>query len=335
MDPTNSAPQTCHLIVGGGGFIGRHAGLALAQHKHRAILAGRRRPAFLDSFAASPFLAWRDLDILTADWDAQIKGVDVVHFYSWGSLPSTANADPRTDLEQNLGALLGLLDALKRRGHGRVIFSSSGGTVYGPLQQVPVPETHVLAPINAYGASKATAEIYLNLYHAMHGLDCRIARIANPFGAGQDVSRGLGAVTAFMSKALNNQPIEVWGTGEVVRDFIHVADVAECLVHLAIAPDLSGQHVFNIGSGKGTSLNEIVAALEARLNRKLTVDRKPGRTFDVPSNVLCIGLVKQVLGWSPRLNFTEGLGRMLSDIAVHPEFSTLHRPHADFARVRA
>ena len=118
--------------------------------------------------------------------------MDVVHFYSWGSLPSTANADPKADLEQNLGALLGLLDALKRRGHGRVIFSSSGGTVYGPLQQVPVLETHVLEPINAYGASKATAEIYLNLYRAMHGLDCRVARIANPYGAGQDISRGLG-----------------------------------------------------------------------------------------------------------------------------------------------
>ncbi|MDE2240078.1 MAG: NAD-dependent epimerase/dehydratase family protein [Rhodospirillales bacterium] len=324
----NSSSETCHLIIGGGGFIGRHVGLALASRGQRATLTGRNKPDFLQNLTLSTLLSWRDLNMQNADWDEQIRGVDVVHFYAWGSLPSTANADPKADLELNLGALLGLLDALKRRGHGRVVFSSSGGTVYGPLQQVPVPETHILAPINAYGASKATAEIYLNLYKAMHGLDCRIARIANPFGAGQDVSRGLGAVTAFMNRALNNQPIEIWGTGEVVRDFVHIADVAECLAQLATAPALNGQHVFNIGSGTGTSLNEIVMALETRLNRKLIVNRKPSRAFDVPSNVLCIERVKKVLGWQPRLSFSDGLGRMLSDLATHRDFSTLHAPEA-------
>jgi UDP-glucose 4-epimerase len=323
MSRAYSEPTGCHLIVGGGGFIGRHVGLALAQQGVDVTLAGRTRPAFLDNPAVSAPLSWRELDIYSADWDEQIKAVDVVHFYAWGSLPSTANADPKADLERNVGGLLGLLDALKRRGHGRVVFSSSGGTVYGPLQRIPVPEAHELSPINAYGASKATAEIYLNLYRAMHGLDCRVARIANPFGAGQDISRGLGAVTAFMSKALNNQPIEIWGTGDVVRDFIHIADAADCLARLAMADDLQGQHVFNIGSGKGTSLNEIVTALEKRFERKLTVNRKPGRAFDVPSNVLCIERVKRTLGWRPRLNFDAGLGRMLSDLAAHPDMSTL------------
>ena len=335
MNHMNPEPRTSHLIIGGSGFVGRHTGMALAQREHRTILAGRKKPELPACFASSPFLSWRELNMQDADWDEQIKGVDVVHFYSWGSLPSTANADPKADLEQNLGALLGLLDALKRRGHGRVIFSSSGGTVYGPLQQVPVLETHVLEPINAYGASKATAEIYLNLYRAMHGLDCRVARIANPYGAGQDISRGLGAVTAFMNQALNNKPIEIWGTGEVVRDFIHIADVADGLAALATAPDLGGQHVFNIGSGKGTSLNQIVATLEHRLNQTLTVNRKPGRTFDVPSNVLSIGRVNQILGWRPKLSFAEGIGRMLSDIAAHPTFSTLHPPGPSFVQTGA
>jgi UDP-glucose 4-epimerase len=325
MSHTIPKTKACHLVIGGGGFIGRHVGLALARQGGQVILAGRgAKPAFLDDPGMPYQLSWRTLDMLDTDWDTQVAGVDVVHFYAWGSLPSTANADPKSDLERNLGALLGLLDVLKRRGEGRVVFSSSGGTVYGPLRQIPVPETHELAPINAYGASKATAEIYLNLYHAMHGLDCRVARIANPFGAGQDIGRGLGAVTAFMKRALENQPIEIWGTGDVVRDFIHIADVAEALALLAQTEDLQGQHVFNIGSGNGTSLNQIVAALETRFDRRLIVTRQPGRAFDVPSNVLCIERVQHILGWQPRLDFSEGLGRMLTDLAEHSDLSTLH-----------
>lgn len=328
MSPVNSTRKRCHLIIGGSGFIGRHVGLALAQQRVDIILAGRRRPEFLDNPMNGVSLQWRYLDLHNVDWDAQIEMADVVHFYAWGSLPSTANADPKSDLEYNLGALIGLLDALKRRGYGRIVFSSSGGTVYGPLKQVPVPETHELAPISAYGASKAAAEVYLNLYRVMHGLDCRIARIANPFGAGQDISRGLGAVTAFMSKALNNQPIEIWGTGDVVRDYVHIADVAECLARLATADNLGGDYVFNVGSGKGTSLNEIVTTLEKRLDRKLKINRKSGRAFDVPSNVLCIKRIERTLGWQPRLNFAAGLGRMLSDLAVHPDISTLNEAEA-------
>ncbi|MGE4483124.1 NAD-dependent epimerase/dehydratase family protein [Acidocella sp.] len=313
-----------HLVVGGGGFIGRHVGLALARQGDEVILTGREKPGFFAQMEEAGAISWRDLDIYNADWAAQTEGADIVHFYAWGSLPSTANADPKADLAHNLGALLGMLDALRHRGHGRVVFSSSGGTVYGPLRRVPVPESHKLAPINAYGASKSAAEIYLNLYRVMYGLDCRVARIANPFGAGQDISRGLGAVTAFLNNALNNRPIEIWGTGEVVRDFIHIADVTDCLVKLAMTDDLRGQHVFNLGSGEGTSLNGIVEALEMRFGRKLEVSRKPGRAFDVPSNVLSINRVKRTLGWSPRLSFSAGLARMLADLAEHPDFSALH-----------
>lgn len=327
MQHKHSKRESCHLIVGGSGFIGRHVGLALAQRGARVILAGRTRPSFLDDLPGTQ-LVWRSLDTSAVDWDAQIEHVDVVHFYAWGSLPSTANDNPKADIDCNLGALLGLLDALKRRGHGRVVFASSGGTVYGPLKQVPVVETHEMAPITAYGAGKAAAEIYLNLYRAMHGLDCRIARIANPFGAGQNISRGLGVVTAFVKKALDGELIEIWGTGEVVRDFIHIADAADCLACLSMADDLQGHTVFNVGSGKGTSLNEIVAALEASFQRKLIVHRKPGRAFDVPSNVLSIERARRVLGWYPQLTFADGLARMLSDLVEHPEISTLNNAEA-------
>jgi len=216
------------------------------------------------------------------------------------------------------------LDALRRRGAGRVVFSSSGGTVYGRLHETPVREDHPISPITAYGASKATAELYLKLYRAMHGIDCRIARIANPYGAGQDYVRGLGAVTTFLHNVLTGQPIEIWGTGEVVRDYIHIADVAACLVTLARKPRTDEAFIFNVGSGTGMSLNGIVAELETRLHRKLQVNRTQVRPFDVPVSVLAIDLANRILGWAPKLSFADGITRTLADLAAGADFSTLN-----------
>ena len=312
-----------HLILGGGGFIGRHVALLLALNGHRVTIADRKMPPYRYPANVAHHLHFTSVDLTVADWDKLLEGVDVVHHYAWSSIPASANANPAGDLLVNVGATLGLLDALRRRGGGRVVFSSSGGTVYGKLRKVPVGEDHPLAPITAYGAGKAAAELYIELYRAMHGLDCRIARIANPYGAGQDLSRGQGAVTTFLHHALSHEQIVIWGDGEVVRDYVHISDVASCLVMLACADDIKDEFVFNIGSGLGISLNDIVAELETRLGRKLDVQRTSVRAFDVPVSVLAIERAHRVLGWLPRLTFIEGLTRTLIDLEAARPFSTL------------
>lgn len=301
-----------HLVLGGCGFIGRHVTLLLAGAGHRVTLADRLPLAFAFPETTGR-VTWRELELGSADWDDLVADVDVVHHYAWGSIPASANANPAGDLAANVSTTLALLEALRRRGGGRVVFSSSGGTVYGRLHQIPVPETHPMAPITAYGAGKATAELYLSLYRDMHGMDCRIARIANPYGAGQDLARGLGAVTTFLHAALSHQPITIWGDGEVVRDYVHIADVARALVSMA-SVDRETTFVFNIGSGIGTSLNAIVAELELRLGRPLVVTRTCTRTFDVPVSILAVDRARDCLGWSPQLSFTEGVTRTLADL---------------------
>lgn len=310
-----------HLILGGDGFIGRHVALQLARQGCDVLLASRRPLALEIPAAFAANIRWRFLELGSADWDTLVAEMDVVHHYAWGSLPASANANPGGDLLTNVGATIDMLDALHRRGAGRVIFSSSGGTIYGKLHQIPVPEDHPIAPINAYGAGKAAAEVYLSLYRAMHGLDCRIARIANPYGAGQNFSRGQGAVTTFVHHALNRQPITIWGTGEVVRDYIYITDVAQCLVTLAAAPR-DDEFVFNVGSGVGVSLNDIVTELETQLDRKLDVRRSESRPIDVPISVLAIERAKEVLGWSPIVSFSEGVARMRDDLYRSSEFAT-------------
>lgn len=305
-----------HLILGGSGFIGRHVAAILVQCGCEVILAGRSlsKPTFAP--ALDERITWRSFDLANTQWDSLIDGVTVIHHYAWSSVPASANDDPSLDLSANVAPTLGLLEALRKKGSQapRLIFASSGGTVYGKLLRVPVHEDHRLSPITAYGAGKAAIELYLGTYRTLYGLDCRVARLANPFGAGQNLAKGLGAVTTFLHHALSHQPIVVWGDGEVVRDFIHISDAAAGLVALARAHPLDSHHVFNVGSGEGVSLNGVIAELESKLCHRLDVRYERGRKFDVPVSVLDISLIRETLGWQPVLSFSEGLSQTLADL---------------------
>ena len=310
-----------HLITGGGGFVGRHVAQLLSSQGNAVSIASRNPPNFQFDVDAKSYISWTQLNIAEANWDRLLEGVDTVHHYAWTSLPASANADPAADLAVNVTATIRLLDAVKRRGC-RILFASSCGTVYGVTAK-PIPEEHLFAPTTAYAAGKATAEIYLNLYRSFHGLDCRIARIANPYGAGQNTARGQGAVSIFLGKALRSEPIVIWGDGTVVRDYIHISDTAAGLVKLAQAQDLGGHCVFNIGSGIGHSLNDLISEIEWLLGRPLNVEYTPSRSFDVPLNILSIKRAQEILGWEPLLSFPDGLSCMLADMQAERRLSTI------------
>jgi UDP-glucose 4-epimerase len=307
----------CHLILGGSGFIGQHVATLLARQGHEVILAGRStsKPAFASDI--DDLIKWRRFDLQCAQWDSLIEGATVIHHYAWSSVPASANDDPTMDLSTNVVPTLGLLEAMRKKGRqsaARLIFASSGGTVYGRPRRLPVPEDHPLNPITAYGAGKAAVEMYLATYRNLYGLDCRVARLANPFGAGQNLTKGLGAVTTFLYQALSNQPIVIWGDGEIIRDFVHISDAAAGLVELANAAPMDGHWVFNIGSGQGVSLKGIIAELESKLGHRIDIIHKQARTFDVPVSVLDISLIRETLGWRPLLSFSEGITKTLTDL---------------------
>ncbi|WP_438382168.1 NAD-dependent epimerase/dehydratase family protein [Asaia sp. BMEF1] len=312
-----------HLILGGSGFVGRHVASLLAHCGNQVTIVSRHSSIEPEWACFQGSVKHLTVDVTIADWDRLIEDVDVVHHYAWGSMPASANANPGGDLMTNVGLTIGLLEALRRRGGGRIVFTSSGGTVYGRVNQVPISEDHAVAPITAYGAGKATAEVYLNFYREMYGVDCRVARVANPYGAGQDLSRGLGAVTVFLHKALQGEPITIWGDGEVIRDYIHISDVAKCLVKMALFPN-GKEHTFNVASGIGYSLNEVISALEKELGRTLEVNRTEMRSFDVPVNVLCIGKAKKYLGWKPMVSFSDGISKTIEDLTEKRLFSSLY-----------
>ena len=308
--------ERTHLILGGGGFIGRHVGLALARRGERVRLAGRSAASPYDRLLTN-LLTYETLDLRDADWDAALGGVDVVHHYAWSTIPETAHGDPLADLNGNVRGTLRLLEALRRRGGGRIVSASSGGTVYGRIRSVPVSEEHSLDPISLYGAAKVAVEQYLGAYRYAMSLDCRIARIANPFGVGQGLARNQGAATVFMHRALADEPIHIYGDGEIVRDYIHISDVVSGLLAVAGAEiGRDAPFTFNVASGRGLSLNGIVAALASTLGRKVRVEHRPGRAYDVPISVLNVERARRELGWAPRLSFAAGLQLALNDLAA-------------------
>jgi UDP-glucose 4-epimerase len=298
--------MTHTLILGGAGFIGSHLthGL-LAQGQNNFRVFDRIAPEGLPKsvqIRQGDFLHREDL--LGA-----LEGCHTVYHLISMTVPASSNADPYYDAQGNILGTINLLEACVEARVKRVIFISSGGTIYGVTGSAPVTEEHPTDPISAYGIGKLAIEKYLHLYHHMHGLDYCILRVANPYGAGQKGANGQGVIGAFLHRIASGEPIEIWGDGKVVRDYIYIDDVVSALI---AAGNYQGrQKLFNIGSGQGHSVNEIIDTIETRLGVTVTKNYKPGRAVDVPVNVLDITRATKELGWSPKVNLEAGIGLMV------------------------
>jgi UDP-glucose 4-epimerase len=252
------------------------------------------------------------------EWEAAIDGVDGVFHLAWSSVPKTADANPISDIDLNLKGTVTLLEALRSKRSIPIVVASSGGTVYGVPTTIPIAETHPLRPIGIYGASKLAVETYALAYRRQFGVDSRILRLSNPYGPSQNVEGQLGAASVFAWKAVTNQTISIWGDGSTIRDFIYIDDAVNAFAAMMEAsPDsfLDIEPILNIGSGRGTSLREIVSAIENKLQKPIPVKFEAKRDFDVPANVLDISLAKRTLDWDAGTSFDDGMGRMLHEFA--------------------
>jgi UDP-glucose 4-epimerase len=305
-DETADAPLNglrC-LILGGGGFIGTNLCHALSNRGANVQVFGR---TWTIPDAVGPRLVRTNgLFSDEAALARAVEGQEVVFHLISGSLPESSNREPSADLIANVLGTIRLLDICMAEGVRKVIFPSSGGTVYGIPASVPIAETSPTDPITAYGISKLAIEKYLALYHRLHGIDFCVLRIANAYGRHQSPYKRQGVVAALLNRALSRETLEVWGTGEVVRDFIHVDDVVAAFLH---ALHYNGEHrIMNVGSGVGTSINQIVRDIERLLDRgALMKSYRPSRSADVPVNVLDISLIKRETNWQPRVRWLQGL----------------------------
>lgn len=303
-------------VLGASGFLGSHLVEALLAKGCRVRALGRNYPGLLtERMQANPLLTHRRLDLSEgldlggrSDLDAALEGIAVCFHLSSTTVPSSSNLDPHADVSANLLGSLRMLEAARRQGVQRIVFTSSGGTVYGIPRQIPIPEVHPTEPTCSYGISKLAIEKYLALYRSLHSLDSIALRVANPYGERQRAVAAQGAVAVFLNKAMCGEAIEIWGDGSVIRDYVYVGEVVHAM--LAAADYKGSEQIFNIGSGIGLSLRQLVEAIGKELGSMPAVVYQESRRFDVPANVLDISLARRELGWEPVISIGEGLTRM-------------------------
>jgi len=294
------------IVFGGGGFLGSSIIDRLLMDFHNVKVFERPRIDPYRKFSVYERVEWIYGDILSVnDINHAIEGVDVVVHLVSTTLPKNSNDDPIFDVQSNLVGSIQILDAMVRQRVKKIIFISSGGTVYGNPQYLPIDEKHPNEPMVSYGVTKLAIEKYLLLYQHLHGIKANILRVSNPYGERQRVETAQGAVGVFMNRAIQRLPIDIWGDGNIVRDYLYVSDVAEAFLE---AVKYNGEHsIFNISSNSGTSLNGLIKMIEQQVGYKLDVNYKNGRVFDIKTSVLDNSLAKKELNWVPKISFEEGL----------------------------
>lgn len=293
------------LVLGGSGFIGSHLVDALLADGHRVRVFDRQPDRFRDALNGVDYRFGTLGDV--ADVAEALAGVDVVFHLVSTSVPSTSNLDPVADIQGNLVTAVQLLDQMKRLDVRRIVFLSSGGTVYGNPVTSPVTETHPLRPICSYGVVKVAIENYLFMYQDLYGIEPVVLRPSNPIGTRQGHVGVQGVVPTFLRRLLDGDPIQVWGDGSVVRDYLDVTDLASLCVQAGKSDSVG---VFNAGSGIGTSISEVLSIIESVTGRKADVRYQPARSFDVQRIVLDSELARQTFGWSSTIAIDESVRRL-------------------------
>jgi len=290
------------LVLGGNGFIGSHIvdQLIVAGHKVRVF------DRSVEMYRAP--LPGVDYHLGNFDDPFQVaealQDIDVVCHLISTTVPSTSNLDPIADIQSNLVCTVRLLEQMRQKNIQRFVYLSSGGTIYGNTNTVPIPEDHSEYPICSYGIIKLTIEKYLHMHQQLYQLKPIILRASNPYGPRQGHLGVQGLIATFLKKGLNNEALDVWGDGTVVRDYIYVGDLAKLILN-AIEKDTVG--IFNAGSGTGKTVINIVDILTKALDRPITVNYKSARNFDVEKIVLDISKTKNEFKWEPKMSLRDGI----------------------------
>ena len=297
------------LVVGGNGFIGAHLVNSLVGAGWEVtVLHKYEQPRYSQMPSAARFLRG---DLTQESMLAEaVAGQDVVFHLLWTTtaIHEVANRDPAADVQANLLPTIHLIEACRAAGAGRLVFTSSGGTVYGRTQIAPIPESHPTNPVSAYGVSKLAVEKYLQLFHHLHDLDYAIIRPSVPYGPYQNPLARQGAVAVFLHRVAKGLPLTIWGDGSVTRDYFYIADLVDALV-LAGSQPLGSERIFNIGGVEEVSLNQLIAYVEATVGRKAAVTYQPARNFDAPRVLLDTTQAKSTLGWQPKVQMKDGLAK--------------------------
>jgi UDP-glucose 4-epimerase len=294
-------------IFGANCFIGRALVRALRERGRRVVAFGR---AFDDEFftAVGGPVTVRTIDFNDAmSGFAAVQGVDTVVQFVNSSSPAMGNSRLHEDILSNIVPHVKFIESCVLARVSRYLFISSGGTVYGNARYVPIDEGHPTQPINSYGMTKLTVEHYLRMICAGTGMADFTLRLSNPYGPGQTFRKSQGLVAAILKNHRADQPTGIFGNGGVERDYLFIDDTVAAIA-TAIDTD-APPGTYNIGSGIGRSVLDVIGAVERALGTTLAVEYLPERPTDAHSNILNCAKAERLLGWTATVPFDVGIRR--------------------------
>lgn len=292
------------LILGAGGFMGKSLCRELVKD-YEIVAFDRRIPEELTAIDGTIKCVEGDF-VETKDFSSLLEGVDkVIHLIST-TIPQEETANIDVEIMQNVVPTVRLLESMVKAGVPEIIFSSSGGTIYGETGDRENETTDELHPICGYGVQKKVIESYLEFYGLRYGINYKIMRISNPYGIGQDPQRPQGVIPIFVYRLLHDMPITLFGDGNSERDYIYVPDLIEAFKKVL---EYSGDaHIFNIGSGKAHTLNEIIGIIEQKAGKHFVgIDYQEKRKCDVSKNLLSVEATWHELQWKAEMDLEQGI----------------------------
>lgn len=292
-----------YLVLGGNGFIGHHLVQGLVK-TDKVRVVDYRVDNIKDKYENVECI---EADFTTCSFDEILQGVTKVFHLISTTISNDNMNNAERELTDNVIPTIRLLEAMSRNQVKELVFISSGGTVYGEYDN-KAKEEDALNPINTYGLQKVIIEGYLKLYQRYNQIRSIVVRLSNPYGLGQGTTKKQGVIPIFINKIIHDEVIEIWGDGNVQRDYVYIDDVISAL--LLINEYQGSETVFNVGAGKAYSLNDIVKLIENALNKKANVQYKHSRDCDVKRTCLDVSLVERECGWKAEISIEEGIGRL-------------------------
>lgn len=300
------------LLLGGAGFIGSHLASALSLRGEHAVSVLEPVSAPVESIRHLPIHLYRGslsdtglLESILVQEDIQA----VIHLVST-LVPGCGFADFEKEFEQVVAPSIRLMEICSKR-HIKLVYFSSGGTVYGERSTLaPFTEEDTLAPISHYGWSKQMMEESIRYMHRTQGLSYLILRPSNAYGPGQNLHGRQGLIAVALGKALHKKAVSVWGDGIAVRDYIYIDDLIYATLSL-LGKEAAFDKTFNVGSGVGFSVNDILRILKEESGMEVSVNYLPARQEDVSHVVLAIDKIQQIIDFHP-LGIQEGIRRFAS-----------------------
>jgi len=294
------------LVTGGAGFIGSHLVDALLTRGETVHVLDNLATGKVENIPDGVPFHQLDLNDPTLPELLLRERFDVILHQAAQMNVRASVDDPMHDARVNILGSVALLQAAVRSGVKRVLFASSGGTVYGALQSdTPATEEHPTQPDSPYGIAKLTVEHYLHFFRTTHGLASVALRYANVYGPRQNPHGEAGVIAIFAQRLAQGQPITINGDGHQTRDYVHVSDVVAANLAVLDAPKLSGS--FNVGTGAETNVNEIAQHLTAYFGGADRVSHGPAKPGELLRNVVSPAKLTASTGWQPAIALADGL----------------------------